>query len=111
MRARRNLLLALILCAIAAQGASASQVTWALHSEPRTLDPVLVEDGSSEAVRYLTQGALVRMNRKSQALEPELAISWKVSPDGRSITFRIAHVGRSGAKPYPGCPSAGGWSG
>ena len=89
MRGRLYLLLAPVLCAIVAQGASASQVTWALHSEPRTLDPVLVEDGSSEAVRYLTQGALVRMNRKSQALEPELATFWKVSQDGRSITFRL----------------------
>ncbi len=86
---RIHLHILLVLLTPFAQPAFASQVTWALHSEPRTLDPVLVEDGSSEAVRYLTQGALLRMNRKTQALEPELATSWKVSPDGRSIRFKL----------------------
>jgi formate hydrogenlyase transcriptional activator len=32
-------------------------------------------------------------------------------PRSRSLVFRTAHVGRSGAKPYPGRPSAGRWSG
>ncbi len=68
---------------------SPSEIRWALHSEPRTLDPALVEDEASEAVRYLTQGVLLRVNRKTQALEPELAKSWQVSSDGRSITFRL----------------------
>ncbi len=66
-----------------------TEIRWALHAEPRTLDPALVEDEGSEAVRYLTQGVLIRVNRKTQALQPELAQSWKVSPDGAAITFRL----------------------
>jgi peptide/nickel transport system substrate-binding protein len=31
----------------------------------------------------------VRVNRQTQELEPELAVSWKVSKDGRQITFRL----------------------
>jgi peptide/nickel transport system substrate-binding protein len=60
-----------------------------LRTEPKTFDPLKVEDESSAAVRYLTGGVLVRVNRQTQELEPELAQSWKVSKDGRQITFRL----------------------
>jgi len=60
-----------------------------LRSEPKTFDPLKVEDDASVAVRYLTGGVLVRLNRQTQVLEPELAQSWKVSKDGRQITFKI----------------------
>src|SRR5208283_3134482 len=39
--------------------------------------------------RYLTGGVLVRVNRHTQELEPELAESWKVSSDGKQITFKL----------------------
>ncbi|HET9309219.1 MAG TPA: ABC transporter substrate-binding protein, partial [Candidatus Sulfotelmatobacter sp.] len=45
-------------------------------------------------------GVLVRMNRQTQALEPELAQSWKVSKDGRQITFKL----RSGISFSDGTP-------
>jgi peptide/nickel transport system substrate-binding protein len=48
----------------------------------------MVDDESSEAVRYLTGGVLVRVNRLTQELEPELATSWQVSQHGRAITLR-----------------------
>ncbi len=60
-----------------------------LHSEPRSLNPVLVEDEPSETVRYLTGGVLVRVNRATQQLEPELAVSWKIENGGRAIAFRL----------------------
>ena len=40
------------------------------------------------------------MNRQTQALEPELAQSWKVSKDGRQITFHL----RSGISFSDGTP-------
>ena len=46
---------------------------------PKTLDPLKVEDDASAAIRYLTGGVLVRVNRQTQELEPGLALSWKVS--------------------------------
>src|SRR5579872_3393357 len=71
-----------------------------LRSEPKTFDPLKVEDDASVAVRYLTGGVLVRLNRQTQALEPELAQSWRISKDARQITFKI----RSGVLFSDGTP-------
>ncbi len=68
---------------------SASELRICLRSEPTTFDPVLVNDDASETVRYLTGGVLLRINRQTQALEPELATSWRLSRDGRTITFTL----------------------
>jgi len=59
-----------------------------------------VEDDASGAIRYLTGGVLVRVNRQTQELQPELAVSWKVSRDGRQISFRL----RSGISFSDGTP-------
>jgi peptide/nickel transport system substrate-binding protein len=59
-----------------------------------------VEDDASVAIRYLTGGVLLRMNRQTQALEPELAQSWKVSKDGKQISFTL----RSGISFSDGTP-------
>lgn len=63
------------------------ELHFCLHSEPKTFNPALVDDDASDTVRYLTGGVLVRLNRSTQRLEPGLANSWKVSKDGRTITF------------------------
>ncbi|MGB8469429.1 MAG: ABC transporter substrate-binding protein [Candidatus Sulfotelmatobacter sp.] len=76
------------------------QLRFCLHSEPKTFDPLKVEDDASGAIRYLTGGVLVRMNRQTQDLEPGLAISWKVSKDGRQIWFHL----RSGISFSDGTP-------
>jgi peptide/nickel transport system substrate-binding protein len=55
--------------------------------EPKTFDPLKVDDEASVDIRYLTGGTLVRVNRQTQDLEPGLARSWKISKDGRTITF------------------------
>src|SRR6266498_2066378 len=78
------LLLGLLSPCAAAQG----QLRFCLRAEPKTFDPLKVEDDASVTIRYLTGGVLVRMNRQTQALEPELAQAWKVSKDGREITFK-----------------------
>ena len=65
------------------------ELRFCLRSEPKTFDPLKVEDDSSVAIRYLTGGVLLRLNRQTQALEPELAQSWKVSKDGKEITFKL----------------------
>src|SRR5271155_3296742 len=65
------------------------ELRFCLRSEPKTFDPLLVDDDSSLSIRYLTGGVLVRVNRHTQLLEPELAESWKVSQDGRQITFKL----------------------
>jgi peptide/nickel transport system substrate-binding protein len=88
------LVLALVLCwpcFVIAESASQSggELHFCLHGEPKTFNPLLVEDGQSETVRYLTGGVLIRLNRQTQALEPALATSWKATPDGRTIKFHL----------------------
>jgi peptide/nickel transport system substrate-binding protein len=82
----------------AAQGGG--ELRFCLRSEPKTFDPLKVEDDASESIRYLTGGVLVRMNRQTQALEPGLAQSWEVSKDGRGIVFKL----RSGIAFSDGTP-------
>ncbi|MFY9904917.1 MAG: hypothetical protein WAK62_07205, partial [Terriglobales bacterium] len=64
---------------------SGGELRFCLRSEPKTFDPLLVDDDSSLSIRYLTGGVLVRLNRHTQELEPELAESWKLSKDGKQI--------------------------
>jgi peptide/nickel transport system substrate-binding protein len=75
--------------AVFAAAQSGGELRFCLRSEPKTFDPLKVEDDASVAIRYLTGGVLVRMNRQTQLLEPELAQSWKVSKDGKQITFKL----------------------
>jgi len=81
---------ALVWSAAAATGPEpGGTLRFCLYSEPKTFNPLLVADTSSEAIRYMTAGVLIRVNRLTQELEPELATSWQVTPDGRRITFRL----------------------
>jgi peptide/nickel transport system substrate-binding protein len=79
---------------------SGGELRFCLRSEPKTFDPLKVEDDASVSIRYLTGGVLVRLNRQTQQLEPELAQSWKVSKDGRQIIFKL----RSGVSFSDGTP-------
>jgi peptide/nickel transport system substrate-binding protein len=82
----------------AAQGGG--ELRFCLHAEPKTFDPLKVEDDASVSIRYLTGGVLIRLNRQTQAVEPELAQSWKLSKDGKQITFKL----RSGISFSDGTP-------
>lgn len=98
---RKTILQALVFCVLfVGQIFGESELRFCLHSDPKTFNPLSVDDDASEAVRYLTGGVLVRLNRRTQQLEPELANSWKVSNDGRSITFEL----RSGVHFSDGTP-------
>jgi len=70
-------------------GQVGAELHFCLHGEPKTFNPILVDDEASENIRYLTGGVLTRVNREIQALEPGLAESWQVSRDGRKITFHL----------------------
>jgi peptide/nickel transport system substrate-binding protein len=76
------------------------ELRFCLRAEPKTFDPLKVEDDASASIRYLTGGVLVRLNRQTQVLEPELAQSWKLSKDGKQITFKL----RSGVSFSDGTP-------
>ncbi len=95
----KTVALALVLGAVTASApvaAAATQstpvggeITWALNYDPKTLDPAKVDEEASELVRYLTGGVLLRLNRSTQTVEPALAESWNISPDGRVVTLRL----------------------
>lgn len=97
---RLTIVSCLLFAAVLVTAQSGGELRFCLRSEPKTFDPLKVEDDASVSIRYLTGGVLVRMNRQTQALEPELAQSWKVSKDGRQITFKL----RSGISFSDGTP-------
>lgn len=65
------------------------ELAWTIGYDPKTFDPAKVDDQESEMVRYLTAGVLLHFNRFTQRIEPELAESWNVASDGRTITLKL----------------------
>src|ERR1700675_3518075 len=86
---RHLFVLALFLVAPVARAQSGGVLHFCLHGEPKTFNPVLVDDEASENIRYLTGGVLIRLNRQTQVPEPALATSWRLSKDGRKITLQL----------------------
>ncbi|HUB83514.1 MAG TPA: ABC transporter substrate-binding protein [Bryobacteraceae bacterium] len=87
---RRALVLTLLFTA-SALAQFGGELRFCLRADPKTFDPLMVDDDNSEAVRYLTNGVLLRVNRVTQEFTPELATSWKVDQQGRRITFQLRH--------------------
>jgi peptide/nickel transport system substrate-binding protein len=88
------LTLTLIACHTSSTAGATNQLRISIAGDPKTFDPLQVNDDADQTVSYVTSGVLVRVNRATDALEPELAESWKLSGDGRSIAFHL----RSGLK-------------
>ena len=88
---RHRLLLLLVLLAPAGFAQAGGELRFDLHADPKTFDPLQVDDSDSEAVRYLTGGVLLRVQRVTQQFIPELASSWKIDQQGRRITFHLRH--------------------
>ena len=86
--------------ALVSAAQSGGELRFCLRAEPKTFNPILVADDSSETIRYLTGGVLMRFGRQTQELQPELAASWKVSEGGRKISFKL----REGVKFSDGTP-------
>ncbi|MDP4128049.1 MAG: ABC transporter substrate-binding protein [Bacillota bacterium] len=62
---------------------------YAQGAEPRGLDPALVDDGESAKVMSNIYEGLLKYNKDSTKVEPSLAKSWDISPDGLSYTFHL----------------------
>ncbi|HEX4065299.1 MAG TPA: ABC transporter substrate-binding protein [Acidobacteriaceae bacterium] len=74
-------------CSAQATSRLAGELVWTIGYDPKTFDPAKVDDEESETVRYLTAGVLLRFNRLTQKMEPELAQTWSLSSDGKTIMF------------------------
>jgi peptide/nickel transport system substrate-binding protein len=59
------------------------------RAEPRTLNPVTAADAPSREIIRRTIGDLIHINRESHEVEPALAKSWSVSPEGRRLTLSL----------------------
>jgi len=79
----------LILCASLSFGQYGGELHFCLHSDPKTFNPLQVDDDPSETVRYLTGGVLLRVNRLTQKIQPELALEWKILNGGRTVRFKL----------------------
>jgi peptide/nickel transport system substrate-binding protein len=77
-----------------------AELHFAIAGDPKTFDALQVAESHSETVRYLTGGVLIRVNRTTLKLEPELAESWTAPPDGKSISLHL----RAGLKFSDGTP-------
>jgi peptide/nickel transport system substrate-binding protein len=71
-----------------------------LTADPKTFDPLQVTDENSEIVRYLTGATLLRIDRVTDQVRPELAESWTLDKKGQSISFRL----RAGLRFSDGAP-------
>jgi len=74
-------------CNRAAQSSDELRVT--IKSDPKTFNPLMAGDDSSDIVRYLTGGVLIRVNRETQENQAELATSWNIDENGRRITLNL----------------------
>lgn len=73
-------------------------LVFAQGADPRGLDPALVDDGESAKVIANIYETLVKYKEDSTEVEPCLATSWEMSPDGLSWTFHL----RKGVKFHDG---------
>ena len=65
------------------------QVIASTRTELRTFNRLLVKDAPVDLFSLLTQGRLLRINRKTFELEPWLAETWESSPDHRRHTLHL----------------------
>ena len=90
LRRRPIFLPAMVLLLTSALTASAaSELRFCLRADPKTFNPLLVEDEASATISFLTGGVLIRLNRYTQELEGELATKWKIGESGRRIDLEL----------------------
>jgi len=78
----------------------AGELRLSITGDPKTFDPLQVTEENSEVVRYLTGATLLRIDRVTDEVRPELAESWSIDKKGQSISFRL----RSGLRFSDGTP-------
>jgi peptide/nickel transport system substrate-binding protein len=65
------------------------QLIGSIRAEPRSFNRLVVRDQIADLVAWLTQQRLIRVNRSTFDVEPQLADSWQVTPDGRVYTLHL----------------------
>jgi ABC-type transport system substrate-binding protein len=65
-----------------------------IRAEPRSFNRYIARDLSTTVLTLLMHDALVRINRVTHQLEPDLAERWELLPDGRTVSIAPS-IGRS----------------
>lgn len=60
-----------------------------LRSEPRSFNRFVARDFPTDVFATFTYGTLIRINRATDEVEPGLAESWTMTPDGRQYTLTL----------------------
>jgi peptide/nickel transport system substrate-binding protein len=94
------LCMALVLGGSALLAQTGGELRFCLRTEPKTFNPMMVNDDASETIRYLTGGVLLRVDRITQKPQPALATEWKISDGGKRIVFKL----REGVRYSDGTP-------
>ncbi len=69
---------------------NANTLHYALTTDPTTLDPAIVEDGTTIDLLQQIYEGLVIWNEQSR-VAPGIAEKWDISPDGKTYTFHLRH--------------------
>ena len=76
-------------CVVFAENAiSGGTIICAYYNDPRSLNPLAPPEAASANFQNLLFNGLIRFNERLEIV-PELAESWRVSPDGITWTFNI----------------------
>ncbi|MBI4874940.1 MAG: ABC transporter substrate-binding protein [Acidobacteria bacterium] len=62
---------------------------FAQRTQPKTFNPVVAGDQASREVIHRLTGDLIHINRATLKVEPGLAKSWTVTPDGRRYVLEL----------------------
>jgi ABC-type transport system substrate-binding protein len=74
---------------VLAPAADQRPVVAAIRSEPRSFNRLVAPDRGSLVLSLLLHARLVQLNHKTQEIEPALATSWTLAPDGRTYTLAL----------------------
>jgi peptide/nickel transport system substrate-binding protein len=75
--------------AFAALGAEAKTVRVGISNDALSMDPIASSDNPSIMTQLLIYDQLVHPSKDGTKLEPGLAESWKISPDGKEYRFTL----------------------
>jgi peptide/nickel transport system substrate-binding protein len=81
-------------------GQPGGRIVIALPAPPRTFNPLVAADGSSDTIDRLLNASLVNIDWQTEEPGPGLAESWFVAPDEKTWTFQL----RRGVRWSDGAP-------
>jgi dipeptide transport system substrate-binding protein len=90
MYLRRNIATSLLALALCAGGAQAKTLVYCSEGSPEGFDPALYTSGTTfDASSHPVYNQLVEFKTGTTEVVPGLAESWKLSDDGKTLTFNL----------------------